>query len=435
VKQLKQWFASLVHSPLLWGGLLSAAYYGALFGGLIDFPILLRFTAGHSVEFIVTVAFFIGVAALSVKALEVAKQRSVPQQHLLGPVPMGGQAVSDAASLLLRLNDAPANLRGGYLLRRLREALDHLHRKGEAESLDNEIKYLSDLDALRAQHGYAFVRVIIWSIPILGLLGTVVGITSVFANLDLKHFDASLPSVLDGMKVAFDTTGLALGLSMLLMFGQYFVDRSESALLSEVDARMNSELIGRFASSGGGDPQMAGIRRMMEAVVQSTDRLVSRQTELWRGTIDAAEDRHRQLSVAGAQQLETALSAALENSLKSHAATLVASEQGFAEQNQRQWTGVQQSLAETAAAAANQQAELAKQSEVLLKIVEAGSHIAQLEQTLNRNLSALAASRNFDETLVALSAAVQLLSARLGQSTGEPQPISLGKTRRTDKAA
>ena len=186
------------------------------------------------------------------------------------------------------------------------------------------------------------MRVIIWSIPILGLLGTVVGITSVFANLDIKHFDASLPMVLDGMKVAFDTTGLALGLSMLLMFGQYFVDRSESGLLSEVDARMNSELMGRFASSGGGDPQLAGIRRMMEAVVQSSDRLVSRQTELWRGTIDAAEDRHRQLSVAGAKQLEIGLTAALENSLKTHAAALAAHEKGFVEQNARQWSGVQQ---------------------------------------------------------------------------------------------
>ena len=99
---------------------------------------------------------------------------------------------------------------------------------------------------------------------------------------------------------------------MMLMFGQYFVDRSESDLLSEVDARMNAELIGRFASSGGGDPQLAGIRRMIEAVVQSTDRLVARQTELWRGTIDAAEDRHRQLSVAGAKQLEDRLAAALK---------------------------------------------------------------------------------------------------------------------------
>lgn len=435
MNQFKQLSRSLAHSPLLWGGLLSAAYYGALFGGILDVPILLRFTAGHSVEFIVTVAFCIGVAALAIKGLEVSKQRKVPRQHLLGPAPLGGQPVSDAAGMLARLDEAPANLRGGYLLRRLREALEHIHRKGEAESLDNEIKYLSDLDALRAQHGYAFVRVIIWSIPILGLLGTVVGITSVFANLDIKHFDASLPMVLDGMKVAFDTTGLALGLSMLLMFGQYFVDRSESGLLSEVDARMNSELMGRFASSGGGDPQMAGIRRMMEAVVQSSDRLVSRQTELWRGTIDAAEDRHRQLSAAGAKQLEIGLTAALENSLKTHAAALAAHEKGFVEQNARQWSGVQQALTRTASAAADQQAELAKQSEVLLKIVEAGSQIAQLEQTLNRNLSALAASRNFDETLVALSAAVQLLSARLGQATGDPQPISLGKPRRTDKAA
>ena len=78
-------------------------------------------------------------------------------------------------------------------------------------------------------------RVIIWAIPILGLLGTVIGITSVFANLDIKHFDASLPQVLEGLQVAFDTTGLALAMSMLLMFGQTFVDRFQTAVLSEID--------------------------------------------------------------------------------------------------------------------------------------------------------------------------------------------------------
>ena len=62
MNQFKHLSRSLAHSPLLWGGLLSAAYYGALLGGILDVPILLRFTAGHSVEFIVTVAFCIGVA-------------------------------------------------------------------------------------------------------------------------------------------------------------------------------------------------------------------------------------------------------------------------------------------------------------------------------------------------------------------------------------
>ena len=121
--------------------------------------------------------------------------------------------------------------------------------------------------------------------------------------------------------------------------------------------------------------------------------------------------------------------------MKSHAATLSAAERQHAEQNARQWSGVQQALVQTAEAAAHQQAELAKQTEVLLKVVDAMGQVTQLEDALNRNLSTLSGARNFDETLVALGAAVQLLSARLSSGSGDMTPIALAKTRRADKAA
>ena len=279
---------------------------------------------------------------------------------------------------------------------------------------------------MRAQHGYAFVRVIIWAIPILGLLGTVIGITSVFANLDIKHFDASLPMVLSGLQVAFDTTGLALAMSMMLMFGQYFVDRTEQGLLAEVDARVNSELVGRFHNDvNSDDPQLGPMRRMVETVVHATERLVARQAEIWRGTIDVAEERHRQLATNGGKQLETALAGALEHTLKTHATTVAATERQLTDQSHRQWTGVQQALVQSAEATTRQHAEMARQSELLLKVVEATGQIAGLEQTLNRNLTALSTARSFDETLVALAAAVQLLSARLGQAAGDQRSVNL----------
>jgi hypothetical protein len=215
-------------------------------------------------------------------------------------------------------------------------------------------------------------------------------------------------------------------MSMMLMFGQYFVDRTEQGLLAEVDARVNSELVGRFQDGdGGGDPNLAPMRRMVETVVQATERLVGRQAEIWRGTIDVAEERHRQLAAAGGKQLETALAGALENTLKTHAAAVAATERQLAEQGTRQWSGVQQALVQTAEATTRQHAEMTRQSELLLKVVEATGQIAGLEQTLNRNLTALSTARSFDETLVALAAAVQLLSARLGQAAGDQRAINL----------
>ncbi len=439
MNKLFAWLSILFRSPIFWGGLVTALYYGGIEVGIVRNPFLLRFTAGHMVEHVVTAVFFVGAAALLMKGLEVHSQRKLPGQPLLGPVPFGGQSIDDAARLTADLDRAPANLQRGYLIRRLRELLDHLHRTGNAESLDGEMKYLSDLDAVRAQHGFALVRVIIWSIPIMGLLGTVIGITGAFANLvfrDGKLDDASLPQVLAGLKVAFDTTGMALSLCMFLMFMQYFVDRLESQLLTEVDARTNAELKGRFQSSGlGSDPEMAPVRRMVEAVLKSNDRLVVRQAELWSESMAAAQQRFGELTASSGAQLQSALAGALDQSLKAHAAALTAAEQRQAEQNAKHWAQVQQALVQSTEAIARQQTELARQGEILLKVVEATGQIAQLEESLNSNLVALSGARNFEETLVTLGAAVQLLASRLAQGTAESQLVKLPKSKRVDKAA
>ncbi len=295
--KLNHWASILFRSPVLWGALVAALYYLGLEFHLIDSPTLRRFTADHSVEYIVVIAFCIGLSALALKGNDIYSQRRVPRDLLLGPIPVGGQPVDDVQRMLGQVEQAPKNLQHGYLIGRLRKALDHVRRTGNADTIDTELKYLSDLDAVRAQHGYAFVRVIIWAIPILGLLGTVIGITSVFATLKPNDISGSVPHIIDGMRVAFDTTGLALGLSMMLMFGQYFVDRTESELLAEVDARTNAELKGRFQPSAlGSDPQTGPIRRMIEAVMQSNDRLVSRQAEIWRTSMDVANVRFAEIS-------------------------------------------------------------------------------------------------------------------------------------------
>ena len=76
-----------------------------------------------------------------------------------------------------RLDELPGGQQNDYLVRRLRAALNYVRFRGNAEALDDELKYLADMDAARIQAGFGLFRVIIWAIPILGFLGTVIGIT------------------------------------------------------------------------------------------------------------------------------------------------------------------------------------------------------------------------------------------------------------------
>ena len=55
--------------------------------------------------------------------------------------------------------------------------------------------------------------------------------------------------------------------------------------------------------------------------------------------------------------------------------------------------------------------ELGRQTEVLERAVEAAGEIIGLEDALNRNLTTLAGAKHFEQTVLSLAAAVNMLSA------------------------
>lgn len=404
-------------SPILWGVVATIGFYGLIHFGIVTDELLVRYVASHPMEYITTTMFFVGLASLALKALDVLRQQDELKKPLLELTPVGGQPAEQAGELLARLAALPFRQQHTYLVRRLREGLEHVRRKGATDTLDEQLKYLSDMDAERAHGSFALVRVIIWAVPILGFLGTVIGITLAIANLAPDALDESLPQVTAGLGIAFDTTALALSLSIVLMFSQYVVERMITQLLARVDERVEADLVARFDVEGAGtDPHLAAIRRMADAVLHATERIVHRQGELWQATIDAAHARWDQLTEASAEQLQAGLSAAIERSMKQYAQRMNEASQVSAEANRQHWGRVQQALTESAEALRDQQGELARQGQVLLGVVEATGQVTRLEETLNRNLTALAGATNFEETLVSLSAAIQLLSARLGTS-------------------
>ncbi len=426
MSKLNKFLAAIVRSPVLWGLLISIGFYAPIETGVWQSEFVKRYFAGHWVEYVETIMFFVGVAALVLKAFDLGDQKSNLNNPLLAPMPAEPLPVSEARGVLNELNTTieSKNLSDSYLPRRLQEALDSVCRNESADGLDEELKYLSEVDAARAHSSYALLRILIWAIPILGFLGTVIGITMAIASLSPEALEKSLPEVTAGLGVAFDTTAIALGLSMGLMFGQFLVDKFEAQVLSEVDRISTLQLMGRFERLGGGsDPQLAAVRWMAEAVVKATERMAQRQAEVWQTTIDAANERWSRITSQGAQQIESALAGALVQSLQAHAEQLASAEESAADKNRQNWARVQQALTDSSEAVRAQQAELVRQGEVLRQVVEATGQIARLEETLNGNLSALAGAQHFEETLLNLSGAIHLLNARLSHAA--PMQVDL----------
>ena len=78
--------------------------------------------------------------------------------------------------------------------------------------------------------------------------------------------------------------------------------------------------------------------------------------------------------------------------------------------------------------------ELAARAEVLERAITAAGEVARLEDALNHNLAALAGAKHFEQTVLSLAAAVNMLSARLAE-TPNAVPIKLESKRHTAHAA
>ncbi len=424
-------YRAIVLSPLLWGLAATAVFYGLLYQGLPgsllgsrgqDF--LARYCAnrwdilgGGWVLVAEIGAFFVGIAVLVVRRLGVGEQLAWLREPLLGPVPQQGQTADDCGALLARLDGVSYARQQSYLVRRLRDALSHILRKGSAEDLDKELKILADGADSQAHGEFALIRLIIWAIPILGFLGTVIGITMAIAALNPRDLENSLEqTVVPSLGVAFDTTALALTLSIVLMFMQYTVDKSEQRLLALVDQRAGDELCQRFLQNKtGGHPEVAVVRRMAETVIEASARLVDTQAELWKSTITEAHEKWSQALQSAYGQVERALSQATAHALQAHAQQITESSQAMADQNHEHLAAVQQMMAQNLQALREHQQQLIQQGQVLRGVVEATGGVARLEEALNRNLAALAGSHNFEETLESLAGVIHLLNARLAQ--------------------
>jgi biopolymer transport protein ExbB/TolQ len=129
------------------------------------------------------------------------------------------------------------------------------NRKPAAElALDDSAFYIN-----ASESSYTFPRILIWAIPLLGFIGTVFGISEAvngFSALlekaaDIELIKAGIGTVTTGLAIAFDTTLLALFLSILVMIPLVLIEQIETRLLLGIDIYINDKLLPLFKEKSG----------------------------------------------------------------------------------------------------------------------------------------------------------------------------------------
>jgi hypothetical protein len=140
----------------------------------------------------------------------------------------------------------PASMRDSIFVNRIRKALELFEaRNSKSEAMLNS---LSAVDANRSNGSYALVKVFLWAIPILGFIGTMVGLAGLHSSL---VFDASDPAAIKAafsnltgaLCFVFDPPLLGVILAMFLSFLMALIQKQEEKALTMIDAFCSEKLL------------------------------------------------------------------------------------------------------------------------------------------------------------------------------------------------
>ena len=412
--------------PILLGLAAFIVLFASINNGTIDNEMVTRYLAGHTVSKVTTAMFFVGMASLMFILCDIIRQRSLLSKISLAEnagvlqvesAEEGGTPTTD--DLQSRLERHQGRRRRSYFWRRLYTALDFVKRNGSPDGLEEELKYASELDQDEKHDRYSFAKILVWAIPMLGFLGTVLGISEALGGLEIgedNDFQEMMGGLRSSLYVAFDTTAIALTFAILLMFTMFAVDRSESGLLTQVESRTREELLPHWElTNQAKDSYVQAVEAIGVQVLGSTEQLVDRQVKLWRANIDAAEsawvESVRSTQTVVQQNLESALNTSTESLGNRLRETIQKSDEAVG----RRWEQWQVALSENARLLASHQQQLVEYSKNMMQALENIGSLAETKQAIADYLENVPLSAEYSDASDKLATAVRLLEFRLTQ--------------------
>jgi biopolymer transport protein ExbB/TolQ/predicted nucleic acid-binding Zn-ribbon protein len=264
----------------------------------------------------------------------------------------------------------------------------------------------SERDANASDSSYAIARVLIWAIPILGFIGTVVGLGSAVSGFSeflagaagLDAIKDAIGDVTKGLGMAFDTTLLALVLSVILMFPLSVVQRREENLFVEIDNYLDDMLMSRFPKQ---EEQPVVIENLEDSIEAAFRRYIpdpDRYEEVFTKAIDRAagtvEERFGTLTKSYEGMMND-LTARLSASMATVGNTLEGS-----------MTKVVTDLTSATEASADKSIQAAKEMsarmEDVAKLAAGIQDLLKAEEAVQKGLQGLQSSDEFQGTMRAL---------------------------------
>ncbi|MDC0429379.1 MotA/TolQ/ExbB proton channel family protein [Phycisphaerales bacterium] len=139
-------------------------------------------------------------------------------------------------------------------LDRVISVLRNVRNVGRVSDIDEMFASAADADEARMESSYTIIRGFIWAVPVLGFIGTILGLTEAISQFGIvlasgdgvtSTDTAELGKVIAGLDTAFVTTGEGLVVALLLQLAMAGVRRADEVLLDDIRKTCTRKVMSR----------------------------------------------------------------------------------------------------------------------------------------------------------------------------------------------
>jgi biopolymer transport protein ExbB/TolQ len=185
------------------------------------------------------------LAILGFKGVHGYRLRSLLSMDILELPPTLPVGQEDARSLLEKLaakNSATSNL---LLPKALRLGIQRFGVTGNIQDSATAVRDLCESEMERQESELSIIRYIAWAIPSIGFIGTVRGIGAALGQAN-RAVEGDITGVTQSLGVAFNSTFIALIISIVLMFFIHQLQLFQERLVLDTESYCNDNLISRL---------------------------------------------------------------------------------------------------------------------------------------------------------------------------------------------
>jgi biopolymer transport protein ExbB/TolQ len=193
------------------------------------------------------ILMFWAMAIMGYKARELMRERRMLDVEVVSIAEGMRILPEDTREFARQVQALPEEEQKGLLPRVLLAALRRFSTTRNIQDVSSSTHTVLESEANRLESELSMIRYIAWAIPAIGFIGTVRGIGDALAQAD-KAVQGDIAGVTESLGVAFNSTLVALLLSILLMFLVYQLQLFQERLVFDSEVYVDDKLIRHMKS-------------------------------------------------------------------------------------------------------------------------------------------------------------------------------------------